>query len=106
LNGMLQYNPDYRFSADDLFKHPFLTKRVNEFSKIDTRRVSKKVSNKGLQMNVKQNQTIWAIFNEEDEKKLLNIKGGRDLPAPQGPAPLTNNLNNKQNTLFCGSVPV
>ena len=108
LNGMLQYNPNYRFSADDLSKQPFLTKRINEFSKIDTRRVSKKVSNKGLQMNVKQNQTIWAIFNEEDEKKLLNIKGGRDLPAPQGPMPLnnqqTNNLNNINNNNFGAGI--
>ena len=99
LNCMLQYNPNYRFSADDLSKHPFLTKRINEFSKIDIRKVSNK-------MNVKRNQTIWAIFNEEeeDEKKLLNLKGGKDLPAPQGPVPLnsqpTNNLNNINNNNF------
>ena len=85
LNGMLQYESDNRLSAEELAKHPFLTKRVNDFTKINTKQVSRKIDNKGLNINVKKNQTIWAIFNEEDEKKLVNIKGGRDLPAPEGP---------------------
>ena len=85
LNGMLQYDGNNRLSADELAKHPFLTKRVSDFSKINTKQVSRKVDNKGLNINVKQNQTIWAIFNEEDEKRLVNIKGGRDYPAPDGP---------------------
>ena len=80
LNGMLQYDGANRLNATELAQHPFLTKRVSEFSRIDTRKVSKKINNKGLNINVKQNQTIWAIFNEEDEKKLLNIKGGKDKP--------------------------
>ena len=92
LNRMLQYNPNDRISADDLSKHPFLTKRINEFSKFDKRRI------------YKVNKTIWDIFfneEEEDEKKLSNIKGREDLPAPQGPIPLnsqqTNNINNINN---------
>ena len=80
LNGMLQYNADIRLSAEELAQHDFLTKRTSNFTKIDTRRVSKKIDNKGLNINVKQNQTIWAIFNEEDENKLLNIRGGKNLP--------------------------
>ena len=80
LNGMLQYNGDNRLSAEELAQHDFLTKRISDFTKIDTRRVSKKITNKGLNINVKQNQTIWAIFNEEDEKNLLNIRGGKNLP--------------------------
>ena len=83
LNGMLQYDGNNRLSADELAKSPFLTKRVSDFTKIDTRRVSRKIDNKGLNINVKKNQTIWAIFNEEDEKKLVNIRGGRDLPVPE-----------------------
>ena len=82
LNGMLQYDGNNRLSAAELSKSPFLTKRVSDFTKIDTRRVSRKINNKGLNINVKKNQTIWAIFNEEDEKKLVNIRGGRDLPVP------------------------
>ena len=83
LNGMLQYEAYNRLSAFELSKHPFLTKRVSDFTKIDTRRVSRKINNKGLNINVKKNQTIWAIFNEEDEKKLVNIRGGRDRPIPE-----------------------
>ena len=83
LNGMLQYDGNNRLSAEELAKSPFLTKRVSDFTKIDTRRVSRKIDNKGLNINVKKNQTIWAIFNEEDEKKLINIRGGRDLPVPE-----------------------
>ena len=79
LNGMLQYDGDKRLSAEELSKHDFLIKKINEFTKIDTRRVSKKINNKGLNINIKKNQTIWAIFNEEDENKLLNIKGGKHL---------------------------
>ena len=83
LNGMLQYEAYNRLSAFELSKHPFLTKRVSDFTKIDTRRVSRKINNKGLNINVKKNKTIWAIFNEEDEKKLVNIRGGRDRPIPE-----------------------
>ena len=79
LNGMLQYIGDKRLSAEELAKHDFLIKKIKDFTKIDIRRVSKKINNKGLNINVKKNQTIWAIFNEEDEKKLLNIKGGKNL---------------------------
>ena len=85
LNGMLQYNGECRLSAEELSKHPFLIKNVNDLTKINIKKVSKKIDAKGLNINVKRNQTIWAIFNKEDEEKLINIKGGRDLPAPEGP---------------------
>ena len=68
LNGMLQYNSENRLTSEELAMHPFLTKRIKEFTKIDTKRASKKIDNRGLNINVKANQTIWAIFNEEDEK--------------------------------------
>ena len=85
LNGMLQYKGEKRLSADELWKHPFLTKNVNEFTKINTRKISKKMNNnKELNINVKNNQTIWAIFNEDDENQLKKIKGS-DYSAPDGP---------------------
>ena len=84
LNGMLQYKGEKRLSADELSKHPFLTKNPNEFTKINARKISKKINNKELNINVKNNQTIWAIFNEEDEKKLTRIRGS-DYPCPEGP---------------------
>ena len=85
LNGMLQYKGEKRLSADELSKHPFLIKRVNEFTKIDTQRAQRKIDNRGLNINVKKNQTIWSIFNPDSEKILVNIRGGRDYPASEGP---------------------
>ena len=82
LNGMLQYNGKDRLDANALSVHPFLTKNVRDFSKIDTRKVSRKIDNKGLNINIKKNQTIWGIFNEEDEKKLIGIN-----PKNLGPSP-------------------
>ena len=96
LNGMLQYDSNNRLSAEELSKHPFLTKRVSDFTKIDTKRVQKKINNQGLNINVRRNQTIWAIFNEEE--KLINIKGGRDLPAPEGPISDENYTNKRRKT--------
>ena len=77
LNAMIQYKSEYRLSAAELANHPFLTKRVSDFSKIDIRRVGNKIDQKGLNINIKKNQSIWAIFNAEDEKKLNGIKEPR-----------------------------
>ena len=74
LNGMLQYNAEKRLSANELSRHHFLTKSVREFEPIDVRKVSNKINrNNDLNINIKKNATIWSIFNEEDENKLINI---------------------------------
>ena len=75
LNAMLQYNQDNRLSAEELAKHPFLTEPIINFHKINLRKVSKKIDHNGLNINTKKNNTIWSIFNENDEKILLSIKG-------------------------------
>ena len=75
LNGMLQYNPEKRLSASELIKHAFLIKNVSDFTRIDINQVSKKVYGGELKINIRENNTIWSIFNEDDEKKLNNIPG-------------------------------
>ena len=70
---MLQYDSQKRLSCDELIKHPFLTKEVKDFHPIDLKKVSKKVGEEGLEINTKKNKSIWAIFNANDEKKLLGI---------------------------------
>ena len=75
LNAMLQYNAQKRLSANELARHHFLTKNVNSFQPIDLRKVSNKINRNNLNVNIKRNNTIWSIFNEEDEKKLINIPG-------------------------------
>ena len=80
LNAMLQYNAQKRLSANELARHHFLTKNVRNFQPIDLRKVSKKLQNNNLNINIKKNKTIWSIFNEEDEKKLINIPTNYLLP--------------------------
>ena len=75
LNAMLQYNPEKRLSANDLSRHHFLTKNVRDFEPIDVKRVSNKINQNNLKVNIKRNNTIWSIFNEDDEKKLINVPG-------------------------------
>ena len=75
LNGMLQYDPSIRLSAEQLSRHAFLTKNVKDFKPINLKKVDKKVSGKKLNINAKKNATIWSIFNGDDEEKLTNIDG-------------------------------
>jgi len=58
LNCMLKYNSKLRLSADELSKHPFLNKNVNEFTKIDLSRIADKIDEKGIIISIKayQNQ--------------------------------------------------
>ena len=77
INGMLQYESTKRLSCEELSRHPFLTKEVKDFHPIDIQKVSKKVEHKKLKINVKQNKSIWAIFNADDEEKLKKIDGNQ-----------------------------
>ena len=83
LNGMLQYNAKKRLTCNELARHHFLTKNVKDFEPIDVRKVSKKMQNNDLKVNIKRNKTIWSIFNEEDENKLINIPGNYLNPISQ-----------------------
>ncbi len=84
LNGMLQYNAKKRLSANELARHHFLTKNVNNFESIDVKKVTNKIKNNNIKVNIKKNNTIWSIFNEEDENKLINIPGN-DLNSIEHP---------------------
>ena len=101
INGMLQYDPDKRLNIEQLSNHSFLKKNVNEFHKIDLQRVNKNIVRSKLKLNVKGNKTIWAVFNEEDEDKLMKIKGddfAEDKPIAEFDHKKANsnqNLNNK-----------
>jgi serine/threonine protein kinase len=81
LNGMLQYDSISRLNIEQLAAHPFLTKNVNEFKSIDLRAVSNKLDDKKeIVIDVKNNTSIWAIFNKEDENKLMGINPGNLTP--------------------------
>ena len=55
LTSMLQYTSKYRLNAEELSKHPFLTKNVNEFTKIDLSNIANKVDANGIIINIKKN---------------------------------------------------
>ena len=75
LNGMLQYDGKRRLTAAQLSRHDFLNKDLKNFQSIDLQKVSKKVDDKGLNINVKSNATIWSIFNADSESLLTSIAG-------------------------------
>ena len=68
LNAMLQYDPKCRLNAEELSRHHFLTRDCKDFTKININEVKDKLTEDGkLEINVKQNQSIWAIFNNKDD---------------------------------------
>ena len=68
LNAMLQYDPKCRLNAEELSRHHFLTRDIKDFTKININEVQDKLTEDGkLEINVKRNQSIWAIFNNEND---------------------------------------
>ena len=53
LTSMLQYSSKNRLSAEELSKHPFLTKNINEFTKLNLSNYSNKIDVKGIIFNIK-----------------------------------------------------
>ena len=92
LNAMLQYKPEKRLSASQLIKHAFLIKNVSDFTRINVSSISSKVYEGQININIKDNNTIWSIFNEEDEKKLSMIPG--EMPAIETPLSHSQYLDN------------
>ena len=77
MNGMLQYEGKRRLTAAQLSRHEFLTKNVKDFHAIDLKKVSKKVGEEGVKINVKSNNTIWSIFNSDSQSLLSSIVGNQ-----------------------------
>ena len=74
VNGMLQYNPEKRLSAQELLNHDFLQKDVKNFTPIDKNKIQKKISGNNINIDIKKNQTIWKVFNEnkESQRKIVD----------------------------------
>ena len=72
LNGMLQYDPKKRLTAEQLSHHKFLTKPYSELNKINLKDVSKNIVGSRLVIDSKKNQSIWAIIEAEDENEDLD----------------------------------
>ena len=79
LNGMLQYDLKKRLSAEQLYEHKFLTKPYSQLTKINVKDASEKIVGSQIKINSRQNQSIWVIF-ETDEENLDNIPSQLDGP--------------------------
>ena len=102
LNAMLQYDPKIRLTADELSRHYFLTKNIKDFTKIDINKIKNNLTEDDeIKINVKKNQSIWAIFNNEealDEVPGYIIKEKEEdlsiIPESGNPSQNNNNMNN------------
>ena len=72
INGMLQYDPNKRLTAGELLKHDFLVKNVKDFTPIDRKKIEKKISGNDIKINIKDNKTVWEIFNKDNKNQNTN----------------------------------
>ena len=84
LNGMLQYDPKKRLTAERLSCHKFLAKLHKESTKMDLKNINKHIYGTNLRINSKKNQSIWVIFEEEESlenisSEMVDIK----MPVPE-----------------------
>ena len=84
LNGMLQYDPKKRLTAERLSCHKFLAKPYKELTKMDLKNINKHIYGTNLRINSKKNQSIWVIFEEEESlenisSEMVDIK----MPVPE-----------------------
>ena len=98
INGMIQYDPNARLTCEELSKHPFLTKEVKDFTPIDMEK-----KGRDIKIDFKENKSvhksIWAIFDEKDEEKLIKISGyefDKDKQQDKEPIKRTNSQEKKQ----------
>ena len=66
INGILQYDIQKRFSAEELSKYDFLIKDANQFKKIDFE-ITGKINSGMLEIDIKNNSNIFSIFNKKYE---------------------------------------
>ena len=93
LNGMLQNDPKKRASAEELLKHPFLTKNADDFRLIDTSKIDYKIDKHGiLTLNIINNETISKMF------PFHNLNINLDLISDKFSKKYTNELNNETPT--------
>ena len=89
INGMLQIDANKRLSAQELLRHDFLVKNIEDFQPIDTKQVENKITGNKMNINIKDNKTIWGIFNQDNNNKGM-INDNKKVNNP-------NDINKKKN---------
>ena len=72
LNGMLQYDEKKRFDIDKLANHDFLNKDISNFTKMDLNLLGSKLQDGKLNINIKNNTTVWGILNDDKNLSIIN----------------------------------
>ena len=72
LNCMLQYDPNKRYSCDQLSKHIFLTKDVNRFHKVNLNELKniEIIDYDKININIKNNDSIFEVFGDGIEHNI------------------------------------
>jgi hypothetical protein len=73
LNCMLRYNSKSRLSAEELLRHPFITKNVSEFSKIDLSKFADRIDEKGIIIDIKKNQNQQSYYQNNIQNYSNNV---------------------------------
>ena len=97
INGMLQYDPKKRLTCEQLSRHQFLTRKVENFSPIDFSLILNKVGEKGIVINTKENKTVWKVFNSNDQSQINNINNNVMKSNIVNNNIINNNINNNNN---------
>ena len=77
INALLQYDPKKRLNAEQLANHKFLVKDYKDLTKMDLSNVNKHIYGTNLKINSRKNESIWVIF-EENEESLNSIPSEMD----------------------------
>ena len=82
LNAMLQYSHEDRYTIKELAAENFIVKDIKDFTKTDITQISYKIKESGLEINYKDNDTIYNVFNsgnagfnKEGSKQAIRQKG-------------------------------
>ena len=57
------------YLSEQLINHKFVTKPCSEFTKVNLKDISKNIVGSQIKINSKKNQSIWVIFEAEDENE-------------------------------------
>ena len=68
---MLQYYAKDRLTAEQLSRHDFLNKHINQFKKIDLKNIEINLYSKNIGLN----SNIWSIYNPDNQDLLTSISG-------------------------------
>ena len=72
LNGMLQYEPNKRLSANELLKHDFITKNIQLFHSIDKKKFINNIKGNYLIIDIKNNDNAFNLYNQDKQNEIFN----------------------------------